>query len=110
MQHAGNGKRNIEHPSAAQRGAYRPSREHEVGRWSEGECYSPGAAKRVVVGHGESSQAAHYQQPTYSCPTPPFIREGMEVAALRQRAQLRREDDEARLAALQYKMSKYQHW
>jgi len=44
---------------------------------------------------------------TFLAPTPPHVREGMEMAALRARGAARQRDEDARLAALEYKLSKY---
>eukprot|EP00965_Chrysotila_dentata_P227471 6196039-Pleurochrysis_carterae.AAC.3 len=62
--------------------------------------------------HAESPLLPRRRQQSaiYDCPTPPHVREGMEIAALQACEAARRREEKGRLAGLQYKMSKYQRW
>eukprot|EP00965_Chrysotila_dentata_P221462 6192395-Pleurochrysis_carterae.AAC.8 len=46
----------------------------------------------------------------YGAPTPPHVRDGMELAVSKARADARRREDDKLYAALMYKVSKYEYY
>eukprot|EP00965_Chrysotila_dentata_P034873 1161107-Pleurochrysis_carterae.AAC.2 len=82
--------------------------QHTLPHSSQHACYRDGYAVGACgrpYEYGSPRRTQH--APMFSAPTPPHVREGMEAAALQARALARRQAEEERLAALQYKLSKY---
>eukprot|EP00965_Chrysotila_dentata_P158863 5247551-Pleurochrysis_carterae.AAC.1 len=90
-------------------GAFRPQHSADRSRHHDQPAAHTVSYNTHALFHHASPPRRSQQQQMHSAPTPPFVRDGMELAALKARAAARRQADEERMAALEYKLSKYQH-